>query len=538
MSLRSLGNPDFPALSYYRPQPFSADAPRLTADVCIYGATSGGVMAAIHASRRGRSVILAAFGAHVGGLTSGGLGATDIGNKDAIGGISREFYQRLGKHYGKSESWTFEPSVAEKLFLEMLAEEGIEVRYEQHLTEVRKEGSRITEITMESGECYQAEMFIDATYEGDLLARAGVSFHVGRESNACYNEIFNGVHIGHPNHQFRRFVDPYRVPGVPESGLLPGISDEIPEPQGTGDHRIQAYNFRICLTNREENRRPIPCPTGYNPDRYTLLARYLETGVWDVMGLSIAMPNDKTDTNNYGAFATDHIGANYDWPEGDYARRQEIFQDHVTYMQGLLWFLTHDSRVPEAIREEMSEWGLPKDEFPETGGWSHELYVREARRMISDYVMTEHDCVGSSRAEDPVGLAAYTMDSHNCARVVLGGRAFNEGNVEMGGFTPYPISYRALVPKESECSNLLVPWALSASHIAFGSIRMEPVFMVLGQSVAEAAHLAIRSKCSVQQVSYEALQTELLAVGQVLKWPVRPSILEKTPLGQLSEICN
>jgi len=495
-------------------------------------------MAAIHASRRGRSVILAAFGSHVGGLTSGGLGATDIGNKDAIGGISREFYQRLGKHYGKDESWTFEPRVAERLFLEMLAEAGVDVRYEQHLIAVRKEGSRIIEISMESGERYSAEMFVDATYEGDLLAMAGVSFHVGREDNSRYDEIFNGCHLGHPNHNFKRFVDPYQVPRDPSSGLLHGISAEAPAPQGTGDHRIQAYNFRICLTNREDNRQPLPCPNGYDPAHYTLLARYLATGVWDVLGLSIAMPNDKTDTNNYGAFATDHIGANYEWPEGSYARREEIFQDHVTYMQGLLWFLSHDESVPAAIREELSEWGLPKDEFPETGGWSRELYIREARRMVSDYVMTEHDCVGSRQAEDPAGLAAYTMDSHNCARVVLGGRAFNEGNVEMGGFTPYPISYRSLVPKESECSNLLVPWALSASHIAFGSIRMEPVFMVLGQSVAEAAHLAIRSKTSVQKVDYETLKKELLAAGQVLKWPVRPPELKKTPLGVLTEICN
>lgn len=538
MSSISPGNPISVALSYYRPQRFSPDAPCLAADICVYGATSGGVMAAIQASRRGRSVILLAFGAHVGGLTSGGLGATDIGNKAAIGGISSEFYQRLGRHYGKVESWTFEPNVAEKLFLEMLSEEGIEVRYEQHLTEVRKEGARITEITMESGERYYAEIFIDATYEGDLLARAGVSFHVGREANSHYREIFNGVHLGHPNHNFKRFVDPYKIPGDPKSGLLQGISDEIPAPRGTGDHRIQAYNFRLCLTNRKENRREFPRPANYDPETYALLARYLETGVWDLMGLSVEMPNGKTDTNNYGAVGTDHIGANYEWPEGSYERREQIFQDHVTYMQGLFWFLTHDERVPVEIRKEMREWGLPKDEFVETGGWPHELYIREARRMVSAYVMTEHDCVGARCAEDSIALAAYTMDSHNCSRVVLGGRAFNEGNVEMGGFTPYPISYRSVVPKEGECSNLLVPWALSASHIAFGSIRMEPVFMVLGHSVAEAAHQAIRSKCSVQRVDYDTLRSELLAAGQVLEWTVAPSRPKTTPLGQLSEICN
>jgi len=527
-----------PALSYYRPQPPLENPPLREANLCIYGATSGGVIAAIHAARRGRSVLLLAFGAHVGGMTSGGLGATDIGNKGAIGGISREFYRRLGRHYGKQESWTFEPSAAEGLFLEMLGEAGIEVIYEQHLSQVLKEGPRILEITMESGERYRAEVFIDATYEGDLLAKAGVSFHVGREGNARYNEIFNGAHVGHPNHNFKKFVDPYRIAGDPGSGLLPGISDETPPQQGEGDHRIQAYNFRICLTDRPENRKPFPCPPGYNADQYTLLARYLETGVWDLMGLSIAMPNDKTDTNNYGAFATDHIGANYEWPEAGYARREEIFQDHVRYMQGLFWFLTHDERVPSPIQAEMQRWGLPIDEFPSTGGWPHELYVREARRMVADYVMTEHDCVGRDEAEDPVGLAAYTMDSHNCMRVVLGGRAFNEGNVEMGGFSPYPISYRSIVPKEAECSNLLVPWALSASHIAFGSIRMEPVFMVLGQSAAEAAHLAIRSKRPVQQIDYEVLREELLAAGQVLSWPPQPRRTVSEPVEAESEIYN
>lgn len=527
----------FPALSYYRPQVHSPNACNLTADVCVYGATSGGVMAAIHASRCGRSVILLAFGSHVGGMTASGLGATDIGNKKAIGGIAREFYRRLGPQYGLDEGWIFEPGAAEKMFLTMLEEAGIETIHEQHLAAVEKSGNRITAIRTESGDVYSAKVFIDATYEGDLMAMAGVSFHVGREDNSVYNEIFNGVHVGHPNHNFKRSVDPYRIEGVPASGLLPGISKSRIGHHGSGDHRIQAYNFRMCLTDRADIRSPFPCPMGYDPEQYELLARYLRTGVWDTLGLSIRMPNGKTDTNNCGAVGTDFIGANHDWPEGSYQRREEIFQEHVRYTQGLFWFLSYDSRVPAHIRSELANWGLPSDEFIETGHWPHELYIREARRMVSDVVMTEHHCVGQAVADDPIALAAYTMDSHNCNRVVLGGRAFNEGNVEMGGFSPYPISYRAIIPREVECANLVVPWALSASHIAFGSIRMEPVFMVLGHSAAEAANLAIDSDLPLQQIDYATLRDRLIAQGQSLEWEperTKAEVPEKEPF----ELCK
>jgi len=474
-------------------------------------------MAAVQAKRLGHSVVLLAFGAKLGGMTSGGLGATDIGNKAAIGGLAREFYEEIGKHYGKEIQWTFEPHVAEKVFHQFLERERIPVYFEQHLASVVKEGNEITEITMEDGSSYRAKIFIDATYEGDLLAAAGVSFHVGREGNAAYDETYAGVQYGGPYHNFRQFVDPYKIAGTPGSGLLAGISDAPMGVQGEGDHRVQAYNFRMCLTQRDDNRIPFFEPRGYDPERYTLFARYLATGVWDALRLTTAMPNEKTDTNNYGGFSSDNIGMNYQWPEGDYQTREAVFQDHVSYHQGMFWFLTQDERVPCAVREEVRRWGLPKDEFMATGGWPHELYIREGRRMIASYVMTEHNCVGRFLAPDSVGLAAYAIDSHHCQRVVLGGRVRNEGDVEIGGGVPYPISYRSIVPREEECANLLVPFCLSASHIAFGSIRMEPVFMVLAQSAATAADLAIRGASPVQKVDYPSLRKKLLEDRQVLE---------------------
>ena len=503
-------------LFYYRRRTRLAQPPTITVDVCIYGGTSVGVIAAVELKSLGYSVALVEFGRHLGGLSSGGLGATDIGNKQAIGGRSRQFYRDLGEYYGRPESWVFEPHVAESLFNRYIAEAEVPVYYEEALQSVDKDGNRITQIEMESGTTFRAKSFIDATYEGDLMARAGVSFHVGRESNDVYRETYNGIHFGHPNHNFNCYIDPYKIQGTPSSGLLQGISSEDPGRQGEGDHRVQAYNFRVCLTDQDENRLPFPCPANYDPERYTLLARYLSKGYWDALNLTVRMPNGKTDTNNYGGFSSDHIGGNYLWPDGDYATREAIFQDHVTYNLGMYYFLANDPSVPRPIREEVNGWGLPKDEFVETQGWSHQLYVREGRRMISDYVMTEHNVVGREFVLDSIGLAAYGMDSHSCQRVVRGGRAYNEGNVEIHGFRPYPIAYRSICPREEECANLLVPWCLSSSHIAFGSIRMEPVGMVLGQSAAQAAALSLKDGCPVQQISVPTLQKKLRQAGQIL----------------------
>ncbi len=504
-----------PGLHYWYPVPRSPG--EVHSDVCVYGGTSAGVTAAVRAARAGRSVVLVAFGRHIGGLTSSGLGATDTGRIDAIGGLSREFYRRVGAHYGKPESFGFEPHVAEAVFDAWVAEESIPVHREHRLSTVDLDGTRISALRTENGKVFQASVYVDASYEGDLMAAAGVSHTVGREGNATYGETLNGVQF-RSGHQFRRPIDPYVVPGDPASGLLAGVQAHAPGTPGTGDHRIQAFNFRVCLT-RAADRRPFPRPPGYHPGRYELLRRYLDAGVWDALRLNTPMPNGKTDLNNNGAVSTDDIGRNYGWPSGDYPARERIFTDQVRYQQGLLYFLANDPAVPAQIRAEVSAWGLPADEFAETGGWPHELYIREGRRMVADYVVTEHDCRWARTAPDPVGLASYNMDSHNCARVVVDGAARNEGDVQVGPAGPYGISYRAIVPRRGECPNLVVPVALSASHIAFGSVRMEPVFTLLGHAAGVAADLAVGGGVAVQDVGYPALRRGLLADGMVLSWP-------------------
>ena len=514
-------------------------------DVVVYGGTAGGVAAAVQASRMGKSAALIEPSEHIGGLTSGGLGATDIGNKAAIGGVSREFYQRIKEYYsdesvwkwersteyksprqndpqGDDARWTFEPSVAETVLERMLADANISVFRMERLnrsTGVSTDGKRITSIRMESGAAFEARQFIDATYEGDLLAAAGVSFFVGREGNDRYGESLNGVQVRHSTkHQLQPGIDPYIVKGDPSSGLLPGI-DRGPGEEGGEDHRVQAYCFRMCNTTHPENRVPFEKPSDYNELEYELLFRNFEAGARIPPWHPIGMPNRKTDTNNNRGFSTDYIGYSYEWPEADYATRDRIFRQHLRYQKGLMWTLANHSRVPEAIRAEFSRWGNCKDEFVENDGWPHQLYVREGRRMVSDYVMTESHCIGKVKVPDSVGLAAYTMDSHNVQRYVDdNGHVRNEGDVQVGGFPPYAISYRSIVPKESECHNLGVPIALSASHIAYGSIRMEPVFMVLGQSAATAACLAIDEETSLQSVDISRLQRRLRMDGQVLSW--------------------
>ncbi len=493
---------------------------KISVDICVYGATSGGVIAAYTAARLGKKVVLVTPAAHLGGLSSGGLGNTDIGNKIAITGLARDFYQRIGHHYGKSEQWIFEPHVAEEIFNAYILEAGVQVIYHQVLTAVIKTGNHLREIktspvdngSVQSAIIVQSKEFIDCSYEGDLMAMTGVSYMVGRESNELYHETYNGVQLL-DKHQFPDGVDPYREAGKPESGLLWGITNAPPALRGTGDNKLQAYNFRLCLTDSQENRIEISRPVEYDSTRYELLLRYLvvknpqslEDGVLNIN----RMPGRKTDINNNGPFSTDMIGMNYDYPNGNPETRKRIVYDHMNYNKGLLFFLGHDKRVPENLRNEMLQWGYPKDEFKDNDHWSPQLYIRESRRMIGAYIMTEANCTGKIRADDGIGLAAYTMDSHNCQRVVVHGMVKNEGDVQVGGFPPYPVSYRSIVPNQNECSNLLVPVCLSASHIAYGSIRMEPVFMVLGQSAAEAAVMAIDMKLPVQKIPVERLQQKL-----------------------------
>lgn len=496
----------------------------IEADVVVYGGTAGGVAAACTAAKFGKSVALAEFGQDIGGLTSGGLGATDIGNKAAIGGFSREFYKRLGKHYNKAEAWTFAPSVAEKELRALLSEHKIVPRFKQRLASVRKLGARITEITMEDGTVYRGKTFIDTTYEGDLMAKAGVSYMVGREANSRFGETLNGIRDTTPQHQFLVPVDPYVKPGDPTGGLLPFVMNETLGTPGEGDKSIQAYNYRLCLTKKADNKLPIEPPIGYDAKRYELLGRYFEAlatagkeiKLGNLLSIIMVAP-DKTDINNNGGFSTDYIGANHNYAEADYATREKIAKEHLHYTQGLLTFLKTDARVPDGVRADMAGWGLCKDEFQDNGGWPHTMYVREARRMLTDYVMSEKVCRGQEKPEDSVGLGAYNMDSHNCRRIVRNGKAHNEGDVQVS-VKPYPVSYRSIVPKQRECDNLFVPIALSASHIAYGSIRMEPVFMILGQSSATAAAMAIDARIPVQQVPYAKLREQLLKDAQVLDW--------------------
>jgi len=533
-------------------QPARAQGPAAEQhDLVVYGGTSAGVAAAVQARRMGRTVVLIEPTRRLGGLTSGGLGQTDIGNKAAIGGISREFYQRVKKRYmekdawkwqqpseykdggqtrtdsGEDSMWTFEPSVALRIMNDFVREYQVPVAYGERLnrqTGVKKENGRIVAITMESGKTFAGKMFIDATYEGDLMAAAGVSYTVGREANSQYAETLNGVQVKNSkNHQLRPGIDPYLVKGDKSSGLLPHIDPNGPGEEGSGDKRVQAYCFRMCLTDHPENRIPFHKPVGYVEAWYELMLRNFEAGENGMPWINSGMPNRKTDTNNRTGFSTDFIGQNYAYPEAGYDEREKIIAQHRLYQQGLMWTLANHPRVPEKIRKEVARWGMSKDEFNEDGvdrgGWQEQLYIREARRMVGPHVMTQHNCQGREVVEDAIGLAAYTMDSHNQQRYVdANGHVRNEGNVEVGGFSPYPISYRSLTPKKEECQNLLVPVCLSASHIAYGSIRMEPVFMALAQTTATAAIQAIDEGKAVQDISYEKLKAKLLEDKQVLEW--------------------
>lgn len=503
---------------YFKPAPaVGPDHPVLAADLAIYNASAAGVAAAVQAVRDGLSVLLFNPGWHVGGLTSGGLGFTDFGNKAAVGGISLEFYKRLGKHYGVEAEWRFEPGVAEKTLVAWLVEIGVTVHHGHYLESAKVENGRIAELAFTHGARARAKYFIDASYEGDLLAAAGVSFTVGRESNATYGETLNGQQV-REKHQFNNPVSAYVVEGDPSSGLLPGIEPGRPE-IGAGDHRVQAYNFRVCMTQREDIRVPFPKPAVYDRSRYELLARYLKTGWREMFNKFDMIRGLKTDTNNHGAVSSDFIGENYAWPVASHEKREQLFQAHVNYHQGLWWFYRTDPAVPADVQAKVNTWGLAGDEFADTGHWPHTIYVREARRMKSDFVMTEQHCLSKILVDDVVGLAAYTMDSHNCRRFVdEHGHVRNEGDVQVHLPKPYGVSYRTIIPKRGEIANLLVPVCLSSSHIAYGSIRMEPVFMVLAQSAAAAAAIALKQNVAVQDVPYADLRASLVKGSQVLVW--------------------
>ena len=540
-----------------------------SADVIIYGGTSAGVAAAIQTARLGKSIILIEPSSRIGGLTTGGLGQTDIGNKHIVGGISREFYQNIKSHYddpnnwdwqSKSEyvdggqtrtgitetaMWTFEPSAALAVYHKMMKDLDIRLVYNQKLnrsTGVKKEANTINSITMESGETYTGKMFIDASYEGDLMASTGVSYTIGRESNVIYGESLNGIQaevygktlggkISHnaAHHNFIDGVDPYVIKGDPSSGLLPFITEGGPGVEGAGDKGIQAYCYRMTLTDHPDNRIPFKKPANYQEQDYELLFRNYEAakGPLEEMytygdpllpWINSAMPNRKTDTNNQKGFSSDFIGQNWDYPEATYEERNKIAERHRQYQQGLMWSLAYHPRIPEPVRARVSQWGTCKDEYEREDGWQQQLYIREARRMQSNYIMTQKNCEGIEVVKDPIGMAAYGMDSHHIKRYVnADGYVENEGNVEASVNSPFPISYQSIVPKKEECTNLVVPICLSASHIAFGSIRMEPVFMILGQSAAIVACLGLEEGEAVQDIPYGLLEKKLIEEGQILK---------------------
>lgn len=520
-----------------------------SADVIVYGGTAAAVTAAVEISRKGKSVLIVSPDKHLGGLTSSGLGWTDTGNKSVIGGLAKEFYQRVYKYYAKPETWKwerkedygntgqgtpaldganrtmwiFEPHIAEMVFEDFINEANISVHRDEWLDRengVKMKKGKILSLTTLSGNVYSGKIFIDATYEGDLMATAGVNYHVGREGNEVYSETWNGVQTGalHHGHHFGdRKISPYKIPGDPSSGILPKITGDDPGDKGMGDDKIQAYCFRTCLTKVENNRVSFTKPTGYDPAQYELLLRIYDSGWDETFNKFDAIPNSKTDVNNHGPLSFDNIGMNYDYPEATYSRRQEIIKEHENYQKGLLYFMATDLRVPSEVRNEMSQWGLSKDEFLDNGNWPHQIYVREARRMIGDYVMTENEIMGYKEVLEPIGMGSYSMDSHNTQRYITPeGYVQNEGDIGVHPKQPYQINMGSIIPKRKECKNLLVPVAVSSSHIAFGSIRMEPVFMILGHSAGSISVLALEKGKEIHDLKYEEVHTRLVQDGQIL----------------------
>jgi hypothetical protein len=520
----------------------------LSADVIVYGGTSAAVAAAVQAHRMGRSVIIVSPDIHLGGMSSSGLGFTDTGNKEVIGGLAREFYQLIYQHYQKPESWNwqkrseygnvgqgnpaidgekrtmwiFEPHVAESAFETLISQENITVYRNEWLDRekgVVKKNGKIKSIKTLNGNIYKGKIFIDATYEGDLMASAGVRYTVGREDNSLYGETWNGVQAGvfQHGHYFKDKIDPYKIPGDPSSGLLPRISPDAPGPNGSGDNKIQAYCFRLCLTQLPENKVPISKPEGYDSTQYELLVRLADTRWNEFFAKYDEIPNRKTDVNNHGPFSYDNIGMNWDYPEASYERRNEIINEHIAYQKGLLYFTATDRRLPSWVRDTMNKWGYAKDEFRDNGNWPYNIYIREARRMVGNYVMTENDVLSKREVTESIGMGSYTMDSHNVQRYITPeGYVQNEGDIGVRAPKPYRIALGSIMPLKEDCANLLVPVCVSCSHIAFGSIRMEPVFMILGQSAGTIASMSVDKDKSIYDIPYQEIKEKLISYGQIL----------------------
>ncbi len=503
----------------------------IEADVVIYGGTSAGVVAAIQVAKLGKTVALIEEGAHFGGMSVEGLGGSDIDNHKefkngaAVGGMAAEFYRRLGAAYGKDGPvYRFEPKVAEKVFAEWLAEHRVALHPRQRLVTVEKDGVRVVRLKMKSGAVFAGKMFLDATYEGDLLALAGVTTRIGREANTEYGETKNGIRGENTYRQFTVRVDPYKVPGDPQSGVIATIQDEPFGTPGEGDHRLQGFCFRLCFTKNPENRLPWVKPADYDPANYEIYRRYFAAGGMNdfLDGPGANLPNGKTDLGSWHDLSANLYGMNHGWPAGDEATRTRILREHLSFTQGLCWFLANDPAAPEKARAAWAQWGPCKDEFTDHGGWPRMFYVRDARRMMSDYVISEPHTrkVGAPIVEDSVGVSYWPPDTHHVRRIVRNGAAYNEGFVFGGdGWGPFGVSYRALVPKASEAMNLLTPTCPSSTHVAYGAIRLEWTFMVLGQSAGVAACQAIDDQVAVQKIDYEKLKARLLAEKQVLMVP-------------------
>jgi hypothetical protein len=504
-------------------------------DLVVYGGTAGGVMTAVSGAREGLKVVLLEPGTHLGGMATGGLSRTDFGKKEVLGGSAMEFYWRVGQKYevgrfAQDVAWFYEPKVGEQVLEEMLKEAGVVVLKKHRLREktgVKKVQQSVVSITTENGAEFPGFVFADCSYEGDLMAQAGIEYTFGREPSAQYGESLAGVRDRTPYHQFMVRVSPYDDKGK----LLPEVDPGPRAAPGSGDKKIQAYNFRMILTEDPANRIAIPKPPNYDPNRYELAARLFEAltkkngrpPVLHEVTLIAKIPNKKADFNNNGAFSTDFIGRNWEYPDGNYATRARIWQEHVDYTKGYFYFLANDPRVPPALREEARLWGLPKDEFTDNENWPHQLYVREARRMVGEYVMSQKDIQTDLSKPDVIGMGSYNSDSHNIQRLVTAdGAVENEGDMQVA-VKPYQIPYRMIVPKRGQAPNVLVPVCFSASHVAYSTLRMEPQYMILGQAAGVAAAMAIRSQQPVQDIDTRSLSAKLKQQGAVFEW-IQPAL--------------
>ena len=509
------------------------------ADVIVYGATPGGFCAAIAAAREGAKVLLLEPSAHVGGVNTGGLSFSDSNQtvRSTLGGLFEEWHQRIAADYAEhgvklpydvatknNVVWTYEPHVAARVTNAMLKEAGVTVLTKQPLEGVEKEGARIVSLRTSAG-VHTAKVFIDATYEGDLMAKSGVVWHLGRESRDEFGESYAGRQ--YPKQKMA--INGFDANGLP----LPFITTVNQGDDNAGEQTVMVYSFRLCLTKDPAIRVPFPEPKAYDASRFEIVRRYFQKYPnaplpWDLYPL----PGGKFDANNGigKMFSMGLVGEANGWCASDPAGRVKMAEAHKQYTLEFYKFLTTDEAVPAKIRATMAEFGLCRDEFPETDHWSPQLYVREGRRMDGRYTLTQKDVLEQPAKEDPIAVSSFPIDSHDCRRIALPDGVLNEGTimpVRMPGRPhgyAYHIPYRAITPSTSECSNLLVPVALSATHVAYCSVRVEPTWMTIGQSAGIAAALAAKAGVTVQALDYAQLRARLLAQHQVLDLPTLPPL--------------